>query len=160
MMQTAAGLPAAPRESAEVGNLMKIMVIAAALLITAGIGFKLAEKAARDTFLASAARFRAAAGAQADAPVSEDDLRELPEPMARYMRFSGALGKKRITAVHLVHSGQFKPAPTKPWMPILGEYFITTKKPSFAWYGKVRAAPGIPVVAFDSYFEGNGHMLV
>ena len=45
-------------------------------------------------------------------------------------------------------------------MPITGEYSITTRKPSFSWYGKIRMAPGLSVVAFDSYFDGQGRMLV
>jgi hypothetical protein len=80
--------------------------------------------------------------------------------MARYLRFSGALGKKQISAVHLLHSGQFKPGADKSWASIRGEYFITTKKPSFLWYGRIRMAPGLIVVAVDSYAEGRGRMLV
>jgi hypothetical protein len=58
-----------------------------------------------------------------------------------------------------VHSGRFKVGAGKPWLPIHGEYFITTKKPSFMWYGKVRMA-GMSVVAFESYAEGRGRMNV
>jgi uncharacterized protein DUF6544 len=139
---------------------MILEITAIALLVAAGCGLTLARKSFRSKFLESAARFKAASGAQDDAPVTEDDLRGLPEPMARHLRFAGALGKKRISALHLVHSGQFKTGANKAWLPILGEYFITTKKPSFAWFGRVRVAPGVDVVAFDSYFDGSGRMIV
>jgi hypothetical protein len=128
---------------------------------TAAIGgLLLAQNGFYRNFLKNAARYKAAAGKHGDAPVTEQDLRELPEPMARYMRYSGAVGKKRISAVHLLHSGRFKPGANRPWMQTRGEYFITTKKPSFIWYGKVNLVPGISLVALDSYAEGRGRMLV
>ena len=123
-------------------------------------GLLLAQTGFYRNFLKSAARYKAAAGVHDDAAVTEEDLRELPEPMARYMRYSGAVGRKRISAVHLLHSGRFKPGPNRPWMQTRGEYFITTKKPSFIWYGKVNLVPGISLVALDSYAEGKGRMLV
>ena len=106
-----------------------------------------------------AARIRAEAGSQGDELVTEDDLRDLPEAIGRYMKFSGALGKKRISAVHLLHSGQFKPGPNRRWLPIRGEYFITTKKPSFLWYGRV-GWNGFSIVARDSYVDGRGRIQV
>jgi hypothetical protein len=74
------------------GNHMTILVLAVALIVAAG-GVAWAQKAAHDAFLDNAARVKAAAGVQEDTPVTEADLRDLPEPMVRYLRFSGALGK-------------------------------------------------------------------
>lgn len=139
---------------------MPILIVGIVVVVAMVLASQLAEKAAYDDFLGTAARVQAEAGVQDDAVVTEEDLRGLPEPMARYMRFSGALGKKRISSLRLVHSGRFKPGANKPWMPIHGEYSITTKRPSFAWYGKVRLVPGISLVAFDSYAFGSGRMLV
>jgi hypothetical protein len=45
-------------------------------------------------------------------------------------------------------------------MPIQGEYYVTTRQPTFAWYGKLRMAPGITAVALDSFTNGRGRMLV
>jgi len=140
------------------GNQVFMFGVAAAAIAIGGL--LLAQNAFYRNFLKSAARYQAAAGAHGDAAVTEEDLRELPEPMARYMRYSGAVGRKRISAVHLHHSGRFKPGPNRPWMQTRGEYFITTKKPSFIWYGKVNLLPGISLVALDSYAEGKGRMLV
>lgn len=139
---------------------MRLAIIAIALVIVAGVGFRWADKSARGAFLERAARVKTAAGRYDDAPVTEEDLRDVPEPLARHIRFSGALGKTRISAVHLFHSGQFRPSATRPWMAIRGEYFITTKKPSFMWYGKIQMVPGVSVVAVDSYAEGSGRMTV
>jgi hypothetical protein len=139
---------------------MPILVVGIALVATAVMGLALADRAAHERFLSRAARIKAEAGVQDDAPVTEQDLGELPEPMALFMRFSGVLGKKRIGSLRLRHSGRFKPGANRLWMPIRGEYFLTTRSPSFMSYGKVRLVPGITVVAFDSYADGCGRMLV
>jgi hypothetical protein len=139
---------------------LTLFLTAIAVLAVLIAGFAQSQNALHRNFLTGAARFKAAAGVHEDAVVTEEDLRELPEPMARHMRYSGALCKKRISAVHLFHSGQFKPGANRPWMRIHGEYFITTKKPSFFWYGKVNVMPGISLVALDSYADRRGRMLV
>ena len=141
-------------------NRLTVLIVAIATVSVVVVGFALAQHAFYKTFVTSAARFKAAAGQHDDTLVTEDDLRELPEPMARYLRFSGVVGRKRISAAHIVHSGQFKRNANRAWMPIDGEYFITTKQPSFFWYGKVNLLPGINVVAFDSYAGGGGRMVV
>jgi len=161
--------PAIPRDApapplcstprSEEGRLT-LFIIAVAVVAVAIAGFAAAQKTLYDDFVISAARFKATAGVQDDAPVTEEDLRDLPEPMARHLRFSGVLGRKRISAVHVVHSGRFKPGADRAWMSIDGEYFLTTKKPSFFWYGKVNVVPGISFIALDSYAGGSGRMVV
>jgi hypothetical protein len=138
----------------------QLFIFGTATAVVVGGGLLLAQNGFYRSFLKSAARYKAAAGVQDDATVTEEDLRDLPEPMQRYMRYSGAVGRKRISAVHLLHSGRFKPGSNRPWMQTRGEYFMTTKKPSFIWYGKVNLVPGISLVALDSYAEGRGRMLV
>jgi len=100
------------------------------------------------------------AGRQVPNLITEDDLTTLPEPVARYIRFSGLTGLKRISSMRIVHSGTFKPGVNKKFMPVRGEYFLTTKKPSFCWYGKVSMMPGLSFSAFDSYYNGHGRMIV
>jgi hypothetical protein len=137
---------------------MTRLVLTVAGVAAAGVGLWAADRASYDAFRARAARIRAAAVDDRE-PVTEEDLRDVPEPLARHLRFSGAVGQKRITAVHVRHSGRFKPGAGQPWMRIRGEYFITTKPPSFTWHGKIGAV-GINVVAVDSYADGRGRMQV
>ena len=136
------------------------IIVVIVLVGAVAAAFALADSRLYASFIAGAARIRAAIGTQPDTLVTEQDLKELPEPMARYLRWSGVLGKKRISAVHLRHSGTFKLERDRPWMPIQGEYYVTTTQPTFAWYGKLRMAPGITAVALDSYANGRGRMLV
>ena len=140
---------------------MKKIIIVLAIL-TAGIGvfFYGAQKLFYNYFTAGSLKIKAQAGLLDSQIVTEKDLKGLPEPVVRYMKFTGVVGKKKISFVRLKHSGTFKTGPDKPFMPIKGEYYVTTKKPSFSWYGILTMAPGLTAAAYDSYFDGRGRMLV
>ena len=139
---------------------MTILTGVAASIAAIVVALAWAERSAHARFAADAARVRTAAGVHDGAVVTEQDLRDLPEPMARYLRFSGSLGRKRISDLHCRHSGRFRPGTAMPWLPIRGEYFMTTKRPSFMWYGRIGVGPGISITAFDSYASEHARMLV
>lgn len=140
---------------------MKKILIIPGLLIIAMIGFfqvmnylfyrkfrKMTDKVLQET------------GRMDLAPVSESDLKDLPPPVARYIRASGLVGMKRISFARIFHSGEFKPGKDKKFIPAKGEYLISTRKPSFIWYGKISMFPGLFFTARDYYLEGKGNMLV
>jgi hypothetical protein len=137
--------------------MLQLVAIAAVVLIA---GLALADWWLHQRFRRNAARIKGDASVPDDRTITEQDLRDLPEPIARYLRFSGVIGQKRISAVRVIHGGRFKPGADKPWMAIHGEYYLATRPPAFAWYGKIRLAPGVRVVALDSYANGRGRMLV
>jgi hypothetical protein len=133
---------------------------AAALAVLAIACLAFADRILYYSFQKRATQVKVAAGKQDDVIVTETDLSGLPEPLVRYLRFSGVVGKKKISSIRLVHFGEFKPGADMSWAPIRGEYSLTTKKPSFTWYGKISIAPGLSVIAIDSYFAGKGRMQV
>lgn len=92
--------------------------------------------------------------------ITENDLKHLPLPVAAYIRASGLTGRKRISFVHIRHSGSFRPGAGKNFSPIKGEYFLTTDEPSFCWYGRVSLFPGVTISAIDTYYRGTGRMIV
>ena len=100
------------------------------------------------------------AGQQGSSLITEEDMDILPIPVARYIRFSGLIGLKKISSMRVFHSGSFKPGVNKKFMPVKGEYSLTTKRPSFSWFGKIAMMPGLTVSAFDSYYNGQGRMTV
>ncbi|HEY6100041.1 MAG TPA: DUF6544 family protein [Anaeromyxobacter sp.] len=144
---------------------MRKVLVAAAWAVASAAMLAVVFLAAVDVsfhrgFVRDAEQVRGRAGVQPDAPVTEEDLRAVPEPVARWVRWSGAVGKKRISALRVLHNGRLRTGGDRPWMPIHGEYLITTRKPSFQWYGKAKVAPAVSVAAVDSYFEGEGHTVV
>lgn len=139
---------------------METWVIVIVILVLVGFFFAVAGRRFYNSFARQAREVRAWAGKQDEAPVSEEELKKLPEAVARYMRFSGVAGKKKISFMRLRHSGTFRPGSKSPFLPIRGEYYLTTKKPSFCWYGRISLLPGLTVAACDSYADGKGRMRV
>lgn len=95
-----------------------------------------------------------------DMPITELELKKVPPPVAKYLRYCGFVGKPRISFMYLTHGGEFKQGADKKFIPIEGEYYLTTKKPSFNWFGRLKMFPGITTSAFDSYQNGKGKMIV
>lgn len=112
------------------------------------------------SFLRRAEQVRNEAGDFGGRILTEADLVSLPPPVSKYLVRSGITGRKRISSAYVKHSGKFRPGADKSFVPIKGEYFLTTKKPSFCWFGTIRLFPGITISAFDSYFNGHGRMLI
>jgi hypothetical protein len=143
------------------GSVVANVAAAAAGLALATAAFVRATRTAfHRRFLREAAAAVAAAGRHPGTPVMEEDLRGVPEPVARWIRWSGALGRPRVSVLRMSHGGRFKASPRRPWMVIHGEYVITTHRPSFTWYGRMAIAPGLHAAAIDEYRDGRGRMLV
>jgi hypothetical protein len=139
---------------------MKILLIICSILLLITIFFIVSDRLFYMSFVKKAKEIRAENKNADPELITEESLGDLPEVVARYIRYSGLVGKKKMQAVRLVHSGSFRPAANKDFFPVRGEYYITANKPSFCWYGKISMAPGLSVAAFDSYYKGHGRMRI
>lgn len=135
-----------------------IIILLVAVAVFAGI-FIFSNRFYSD-FLKTARKIRNESGLHPDEPITENDLKNLPLPVGAYIRASGFVGRKKISYMHLTHSGTFRPGADRQFVPIKGEYFLTTRKPSFCWFGKISLFPRISVSAMDYYYNGAGRMLV
>jgi Family of unknown function (DUF6544) len=92
--------------------------------------------------------------------VSEAMLDGLPEPVQRYLRYSGVIGKPFVRTVHLRQKGRMHLASGTPWVPVKAEQWYSVRTPGFVWYATLHIGP-IPIVrARDIYRTGAGHMLI
>jgi hypothetical protein len=90
--------------------------------------------------------------------VSESMLADLPEPVQRYMHFSGVIGKPWINTVLLKYIGRFRQGIDRPWMPMTVKQSYTISPPSFVWDARFKTL-GLPLLrARDEYRSGHGHM--
>lgn len=90
--------------------------------------------------------------------VTEDLLFDLPEPIKRYMSYTGVVGKQWVDTVRLKQVGKFRLGLDRPWMPMTAEQIYTTNPPGFVWNARFKIA-GIPILrARDKYESGHGHM--
>ena len=90
--------------------------------------------------------------------ITSDMLEKLPDPVQRYMAYSGVVGKTWIDTVRLKQVGKFRQGLGRPWMPMTAEEFYTTDPPSLIWDARFKVA-GLPILrARDKYESGHGHM--
>jgi hypothetical protein len=137
-----------------------VLWIAALTFVMLFCVFTISNVRFRHTIQKHGQQLKWVAGKQDSVLITEADLDTLPEIVARYMRYSGVVGMKRISYLHLKHEGKFKMGPNSFFFPISGEYFLTTHVPAFIWYGKISLIPGITIAAVDRYYKSEGHMLI
>jgi hypothetical protein len=92
--------------------------------------------------------------------ITEDDMRHLPEPVQRYLRYSGIIGKQRVAFVRLKQTGAMRPKPYGKWFPLKAEEYYAVDNPGFVWRGRMAFAPLISAIAQDMYLNGQGNMHV
>ncbi len=103
--------------------------------------------------------------ARADGPgaaVTEAEIANLPEPVQRWLRASGVVGRERPTTVRLTYTGEFRLGEDKGWMPFDSETYYTTDPPALLWTVTMRMFPLVSITGRDRYARGEGsiHMRV
>lgn len=91
---------------------------------------------------------------------TEKDISNLPEPVQRYFRYCGYIGKEKMTNAKFVWEDvNFKMSPDKPWFKIKYEQYNFVSEPSrFAYiYSKMFGV--IPFEGRDKFLDGQGNML-
>jgi hypothetical protein len=92
--------------------------------------------------------------------VTEEMLADLPDPVRRYLRYTGVVGGPFPGTVRLHQSGRMRLAPGQPWIPLDAEEHYSVQPPGFVWAGTARLGL-VPVArARDMYAGGKGRMLV
>jgi hypothetical protein len=133
----------------------------AGLAVLAGTGAALAGHRAFTRMVGrdvQALRARAAPGRAG--VVTEEMLADLPEPVRRYLRYTGVVGRPFPGTIQLRQEGQLGPGPGQPWMPVDAEEHYSVQPPGFVWAGTVRVGPLAVGRARDMYAEGKGRLLV
>lgn len=97
---------------------------------------------------------------QKEQVVTPEMLEGLPQPVQRYLRYSGVVGKPLVSTVRLKQQGRIRQDESSPWMPLMAEEYYTVSPPSFVWQAGARVA-GIPLMRIrDSYVAGTGRMFI
>ncbi len=93
--------------------------------------------------------------------ITEDDLAPLPDPVQRYLRYAGVVGKPQVRCVRVKQSGLMRTAPTQSWMPIQAvQYTTLAGSLSRTWYAEAKKGPLTVMRGHDRYDNGSGHMLI
>lgn len=91
--------------------------------------------------------------------LTENDLQHLPEPVKRYIRQAGFVGKEKITNFFLKASGQIRSSEKSGWMQFTSEQYNFFESPFRAFY--IRAAKmGVPAVGLHLYKNETATMVI
>jgi hypothetical protein len=95
-----------------------------------------------------------------EAVVTEEMLEDLPEPLRRYLRHTGIVGKPFVDTVYLEQKGQMYLGAGQGWVPLDAEEHYTVQPPGFVWDATIHKGP-LPIArGRDMYAGGEGRMLI
>ena len=68
------------------------------------------------------------------APITEADLARLPDPVQRYLRVSGVVGRPRVRNFRVRMHGRIRSAPDARWLPLTAEQYNIVDPPARLFY--------------------------
>ncbi len=93
--------------------------------------------------------------------VTEYDIARLPDPVQRWLRNSGVVGKPFLFAGEVVQTAEMKMKPDqKNWMRARALQYTTLEKPAFIWSVKVYVNNFLDFTGRDKLEEGKAEMLI
>lgn len=92
--------------------------------------------------------------------VTEDDLVSLPEPVAAYVRWSGAVGRPHVAAVRAHFHGRIRGGADEPWMAFTGEQVNTFDDHLSRLFHMHALRGGLPVDVLHTFIGARARMRV
>lgn len=90
--------------------------------------------------------------------VTEADLAGLPEPLAAYVRCSGAVGKPRVTSFLATFHGRIRSGPGQAWMPFTGRQLNTYGAEPQRVFLMEATRSGLPVTVLHQFADSTATM--
>lgn len=94
----------------------------------------------------------------APAVLTDADLADLPEPLAAYIRHSGAVGRPRVTSFHADVHGRIRSDPGSPWMPFTAQQISTYGPRPQRLFIMDATRSGLPVTVLHVYADAAATM--
>jgi hypothetical protein len=93
-------------------------------------------------------------------PVTDADLRPLPEAARRYLRFMRVVGRPRDWSFRIRATGRFRRSLQEGWMRCEAWQYNTRLAVARIFYLRLRMFGIVPVLGRDTYVDGRGRMLI
>ncbi len=91
---------------------------------------------------------------------SPNELRELPDPVARYFTFALTPGQPFFRRARVAQAGRFRTGDwNASWRPFTAVEHFSVVPPGFVWDARIRMAPFVVVRVRDGYVAGSGAVL-
>lgn len=92
--------------------------------------------------------------------VHEADVAALPEPVARWLRRAGVVGRPRAQTLRLTQRGEMQTARGGAWMAFRARQLFVVPRPAFLWVVDVDGPLGLGLAGRDLYVDGRGQMRI
>lgn len=92
--------------------------------------------------------------------VTDSAVSSLPEPVQRWLKASGVVGKPVPGHLKLLQKGALRTSPKQEGMPATAVQYFNTYEPGFVWQADVKMMKVIDVAGRDKYLYGKGNMLI
>jgi hypothetical protein len=92
-----------------------------------------------------------------DQILSETDILNLPEPIKKYIRYTGSIGKPRVRNFKVEFSGQLRKDEQSDWMPFNSEQFNFLDSTTRLFFLNA-TMKNLPVAGFHCYKNGDAFM--
>ncbi len=89
--------------------------------------------------------------------LTENDLRPLPEPVQKYLRYADCVGKPKVKNFKVELTGKIRKDAQSEWMPFTTEQYNFMHTPTRLFYMKA-TMKGLPVGGYHKYQNGDAMM--
>jgi len=135
---------------AKFGTLANGIILIAALIGYATSRYYVTYQDAVKTGLQQATYFQ-------PSDLTETDIRHLPEPVQKYLRFTGCLNKPKVNNFKVAFTGKIRKDEQSEWMPFTSEQHNFMHTPTRLFFMKA-AMKGLPVAGYHCFGKGDAWM--
>lgn len=89
--------------------------------------------------------------------LTESDIQHLPDPVKRYLRYTGSVGKPKVKNFKIEFVGKIRKDEQSEWMPFTSEQYNFMETPTRLFFMKAEMK-GLPVAGYHSYMNGDAFM--
>lgn len=89
--------------------------------------------------------------------LTESDMEHLPEPVKRYLRYTGSVGKPKVSNFKIEFKGKIRKDEKSELMPFTSEQFNFMEKPTRLFFMNA-VMKHLPVAGYHQYKNGNASM--
>ncbi len=91
--------------------------------------------------------------------INEEDIAHLPDPVQKYLRYVGVLGKEKVKSYRVIIDGSMKTDKDKGWANVDVWQYSFTDEVTRLFFLKMNMS-GIPVVGLHAYKDANAAMRI
>ncbi|NIJ52587.1 DUF6544 family protein [Dyadobacter arcticus] len=89
--------------------------------------------------------------------LTETDINELPEPVKRYLRFTGSIGKPKVNNFKIEFTGKIRKDEQSDWMPFSSQQYNFMQTPTRLFFMKA-VMKKLPVAGYHCFQNGHAFM--